>query len=561
MDISNEIRFFALENAIKFNGKANQGAVIGKILALHPEVKNDMKNVSKIIQEIIKEVNSMSLSEQKKEFQKIEKIEKPEKKKQEGLPELPNAEPGKVITRIPPEPSKYSHLGHALSFLINYTYAKKYNGKCLLKFEDTNPEKCTKEYADAMEDDILNYLEIKPSKIIYISDDMPYMIKTAEKMIKEDKAYVCFCEREKMQDLRHKGKECSCRKKSLEKNIIEWEGMKSGKYKEGEAILRLKGDMQALNHVMRDPVLWRICYAEHFRHGKKYCVWPLYDFENSVEDCKYNVTHILRSSEFGTMRTELQDYIKDIIGCKKQTVVQYGRFNIKGATTKGREIREAIKEGKVSGWDDPSLVTLKALKRRGILQETLVELMNQIKMSSNTGKNIDWSMISSINRSILDPKVNKYFFIENPILIKVKGAPNLKIKINLHPDFPERGNRVFETSSDFFVSKNDYDNLKDGSLIRLMDCLNFSFGKEITYHSKTVEEYKKQGKMIIQWLPKSNNLVETEIRMPDNKIRKGLAEPSIKNLKLGDIVQFQRFGFCRLDHIQKEKYIFWFTNN
>jgi len=556
--MEDKIRFFALENAIKFKGKANPGAVIGKILSLNPEAKKDMKTLSKKIQEIIKEVNSMSLDEQEKEFSKTKKIKKPKKIKQEGLPPLPNAVTGKVVTRIPPEPSKYNHLGHALSFLINYTYAEKYKGKCLLKFEDTNPEKVTKEFADAMEDDILNYLQIK-AKIIYISDDMGYMYKEAERLIKMKKAYVCFCKREDMQELRHKGKECKHRTTSLGDNLEEWKNMIKGKYKQGECVLRLKGDMNSNNHVMRDPVLFRITYAEHFRHEKKYCTWPLYDFENSVMDCKYKITHILRSSEFGSMRTELQNYIKDLLGYKKQEIVQYGRFNIKGATTKGREIRELIAKGKVTGWDDPSLVTLKALKRRGILRETLVELMNQLKISANTGKTIDWSMISSINRSILDPNVNRYFFIQNPVKIKINGAPDLKLELKLHRDYPTRGKRIFKTNTEFYITKEDKKKLK--GLNRLMDCLNFEVkGNNYLYNSTKVDEYRKNGRMIIHWLPVSNDLVNIEIRMPDNKIIKGLAESSIGKLKEGDIVQFQRFGFCRLDKKLKGKLEFIFTN-
>ena len=311
---------------------------------------------------------------------------------------------------------------------------------------------------------------------------------------------------------------------------------------------------------MRDPVIWRINYHPHFRHGDKYCVWPLYDFENSVEDCKYGVTHILRSSEFGTMRTELQNFIKDKIGCKKQTVVQYGRFNIKGATTKGREIRELIKEGKVSGWDDPSLVTLKALNRRGILQETLVELMNQMKISANTGKNIDWTMISSINRSILDPVTNKYFLIIDPVEIDVLQAPKQKIELNLHPDHPKRGSRLFETSSKFYINKEDHDNIRQGDLVRLMDCLNFIYETKFKFHSLNHEEYRKTGKQIIQWLPVSDNLTNVSVRMPDNNILEGLAEASISKLNIGDIIQFQRFGFCKLDSIKDNKYNFMFTN-
>ncbi|MBN2368266.1 glutamate--tRNA ligase, partial [Candidatus Woesearchaeota archaeon] len=557
-------RFFALENAFKFKGKANPGAVIGKMLAEDPGLKKDMKSLSAEIQKIIKEVNSMAFSDIEKEFNSIKpkekkKEKKPEKKKKE-LPDLPNAVKGKVVTRIPPEPSKYNHIGHALSFLINYLYSVKYSGKCLLKFEDTNPEKCTKEYADAMEDDILNYLGIK-AKVIYISDDMEKMYKDAEALIKKGKAYVCLCKREEMQDFRHKGSKC-CHCKTLpEENMKEWKNMLSGKYKQGQAVLRLKGDMDSDNQVMRDPVMFRISYTEHFRHGKKYCVWPLYDFENSVEDCRHGVTHILRSSEFGSMRNELQDYIKGLLGCKKQTVVQYGRFNIKGATTKGREIRELIKEGKVSGWDDPSLVTLKALKRRGIVRETFYELVYEAGLSANTAKNIDWSLISSINRSILDSSVDRYFFIDEPVKIKVEGAPKQKAELKLHPEHPERGMRKFSTGEEFYITKEDKTKFKSGELIRLMDCLNFETkGTKYMFHSLEHEKYRGKGKHILHWLPVSDELVKLEVRMPDNTIRKGFGETGLKNIKEGDIIQFARFGFCRLDKKEKDKLVFWFTN-
>jgi len=558
--MKDKIRFFALENAIKFKGKANTGAVIGKILSIKPEAKKDMKTLSKTINKIVSEVNSMSLEEQKKAFKNVDKIKKPKKKIVEGLPPLPKAVKGKVITRIPPEPSKYSHLGHALSFLINYTYAKMYDGKCIVMFEDTNPEKSTQEFADAILED-LEYLKIKPDAVRFASDNMEYMYEMAEKLIKKKKAYVCICDRDMMKDLRDKALCCECsNRNNVEVNLAEWKKMLKGEYDEGQAILRLRGNMESKNHVMRDPVIFRINKKPHFKQKNKYCVWPLYDFENSVSDSLNKITHILRSSEFGKMRIELQNYIKDCLGFRKQVVIQYGRFNFSGATTKGREIRELISSGKVTGWDDPSLVTIRALKRRGILPETFKELMMQMKLSRNTSKKVDWSMISSINKHILDPKVNRYFFIENPKEIKIKKAPKQEIKINLHPDHPKKGSRTFKTHNEFYVCKQDFMNFKKGKLVRLKDCLNFEAGKEHVFHSLDHEEYKSKGNMIIQWLPKSKNLVKVEIRMPDNNIKKGLGEAALKTLKSGDIIQFTRFGFCKLEEIKNNTYKFIFTN-
>jgi len=560
MDLKKTILKYALQNAIKFNGKANPGAVIGKVFAENPSLKSKAKEVSKEVQEIIKKINKIHIKEQLKQLQKLapELLEKKEKEKKE-LPELPNAK-GKVVTRIPPEPSKYNHIGHALSFLLNYLYAKKYNGKCILRFEDTNPLTAKQEYVDAMKEDVLDYLDIKPDKIVFVSDDMHKFYKLAEQLIRKDKAYVCFCSREKMQEFRHKGKECDCRKKAISKNIEEWKNMLNKKYKEGECSLRLKIDMKAANHVMRDPVIMRLCYAEHYLQKKKYPVWPMYDFENAIEEELCGITHILRSSEFGSMRVELQDYIKDLFGFKKQTIVQYGRFNILGAITQGREIRKLIEEKKVVGWDDPRLVTLRALRRRGIIKETFYELVLEVGLSK-AETNLDWSRISSINRSILDPKAYRYFFITDPIEIKIENAPQQKLELDLHPD-NKKGGRKFLTKDRFYISSDDYKEFKEGKLYRLMDCLNFvKKNKKFVFDSLVVEIYRKKGDKIIHWLPKEKDLVKVEVLMPDAKIKKGLAEKTIKKLKVSDIIQFARFGFCRLDEIKGNEYKFWYTHD
>lgn len=549
------IEKYTLQNAIRFNGKANIGAVIGKVLKQKPELKTKIKDLAKEIKEVVKRINQLSIEEQKKRLQRTAPELLKKKIQKRELPELKNAVKGKVTTRLPPEPSKYNHIGHALSFLLNYLYAKKYNGRCILRFEDTNPVTSKQEYVNSMKEDVLKYLDIKPDKTVFASDDMGKFYKLAEKLIKEKKAYVCKCDRETMQKLRNIGEECECRKNNVEKNIELWNNMLGRECKEGEATLRLAIDMSSKNYVMRDPVMFRISYAKHYKQKTKYCVWPLYDFENTIEDELCNITHILRSSEFGEMRIELQNHIKDLLNFKKQTIVQYGRFNIKGAVTQGRKIRELIEQKKVIGWDDPSLVTLKALKRRGFVKETFYELALEVGLSP-APTNIDWSIISSINRSILDSKCNRYFFINDPIKIKVQGAPKQKPSLKLHPDFPKRGKRIFGVKDEFYITRDDYKKLKDGKLNRLMNCLNFvKKGNKFIFDSLDYEKFREKGDKIIHWLPVSG-LVKIEILMPDKKMVKGLAENHIKKLKIGDVVQFMRFGFCRLDSKNK----FWFTH-
>ena len=539
------IKKHALLNAVEYGGKANAQAVMGKVIAEKPELKNDMATVGRETAKIVKEINSWPLEKQKKELEKFGKIKKEEKVEREGLPPLPNAEMGKVVTRLPPEPSKYNHIGHALSFLINYMYAKMYKGKCILRFEDTNPEKVRKEYVDAMKEDVLDYLDIKPDKVVLTSNDMKKMYGYAEKIIKEGKAYVCTCSREKMQAMRHKGEECECRNRSIEENMKLWKNMLGKKFKEEEAVLRLNIDMQALNQVMRDPVIFRITYAPHFIQKNKYCVWPLYDFQNSVEEELCGITHILRSAEFGEMRIELQNYIKDLLGFRKQTVVQYGRFEVDGAITQGREIRKLIEEGKIKGWDDPRLVTLKALRKRGIVKETYYNLAKKLGLNPTSAK-IQWHMIAAENRKLIDPVSPRYFLVGEPIEIKLDKLPMRIVKAPLFPG--KRKFRKIPVTKKVFVDKIDLTQYR-GKEVRLMHFCNVILDKKAKVTGKALKDVPK-----IHWVSSKN--FNMKIIMPDAKEVEGLAEPEVSKVKPNQTVQFERIGFARCD----KKGLFYFAH-
>jgi len=530
------IKKHVLLNAVEYEGKANSQAVLGKVLAERPELKKQIAKVGKEIAKTVKEVNSWSLEKQKKELEKFGKITKPKKVERKDLPPLPNAKIGKVVTRMAPEPSKYNHMGHALTFLINYMYAKRYKGKCILRFEDTNPEKVKKEYVDAMKKDAIDYLGIKPNKIVFSSNDMPKMYKYAEKLIKSGDAYVCVCPREKMKKLRWKGIPCECRERSVKDNMSLWKKMVNKKMKEGEAILRMKIDMKSLNRVMRDPAIFRIIYAEHFLHKNKYCVWPLYDFQNVVEDELCGVTHILRSAEFGKMRIELQNYMKGALGFKIQEIVQYGRFEVKGAITKGREIRKMIEEGKIRGWDDPRLVTLKALKKRGIVKETYYEVAKRLGLNPASSL-IQWEMIASENRKIIDKKAKRYFFVGNPIEIKLDRLISKSVKAPIFPG--KRKYRHIPTSKKIFVEKIDFTQNR-GKEVRLMHFCNILLNGRAKVTSKKLKEIPK-----IHWIGTKN--VKIKLIMPNAKEVEGLSEPEIKKVKSGDLVQFERIGFARCE--------------
>ncbi|MEM3405970.1 MAG: glutamate--tRNA ligase [Candidatus Pacearchaeota archaeon] len=544
---------YALKNAIEHNGKAISNFVLSPLFQ-HGLKKDKIKEIFLKIEEIVKKVNSLSEEEQIHEFNKISnkitKINKKEKKEKDILRKIKKKNK-KIVTRIAPEPSKFCHIGHALSFLLNYLYAKENKGKCYLRFEDTNPDKESQEYVEAMKEDIINYLGIKPDKITFVSDDMLKLYKYAEELIKKEKAYVCFCPRDKIKNLRKLGVECSCRKKNKRQNLIEWRRMIKGIYKEGEATLRAIGDMQSLNYVMRDPVLFRIVEKEHFKQKNKYAAWPTYDFYNPIEDSLMNITHVLRSNEF-EVRAEFHDYLRKILNLKKPEIIQYGRFNVIGAITKGREILELIKSKKYIGWDDPRLVTLKALRRRGIVKETFYELIKQIGLEKKQA-NIDFNIIAAINRKIIDKKAKRYSFVANPISLKIENKPNIKeIEVKIHPEKKEK--RKIKIKENIFISQEDYEKYLEKE-VRLMHLYNIRIEKEkaIFTSLENKEELPK-----INWV---SEFVKAKVLMDNAEWVNGYASSDIKKLKKNEIIQFERFGFVRFDNINKNKeYEFWFAH-
>tara|TARA_Y100000310_G_scaffold241784_1_gene245862 strand:+ start:24934 stop:26601 length:1668 start_codon:yes stop_codon:yes gene_type:complete len=554
MGIEETVRKYALQNAVKFKGKANVGAVIGKVLAENQELKKDMKKLSKQIQKIIHEVNSLPKDKQEKELEKYS-FKEVVKEEKDIFSVFDIKENEKVVTAFPPEPSKYPHIGHAKSMFLNYELAKKHNGKFILRFEDTNPKLADKEFYKIHLDNY-TWLGIKPDLIDYASDHMEEFYDLAKKLITKSYAYVCSCSQEKIRKERFQGKECTCRYLLEKKHLERFE--KLFKAKEGEMILRLKGYMQHENTTMRDPALLRVIKDSHPRQGKKYHVWPTYDFENAVMDGIETVTHRLRTKEF-ELRNELQRHLQTVLGFNKTKIYEFARFNLEGVESSGRIIRELIKKKKLIGWDDPSLTTIVALRRRGFVAEAIKSFVLSTGINK-TESTLTWDDLIMHNKRILDAKANRYFFIHDAKEIKVEKAPEQTVKLKSHPD-AEESIREFKVKDEFYIEKDDFKKFKNGKLYRLMDCLNFKKkGTKFIFHSTEHEKFKKHGDLIIHWLPKEKDLVKAEVLMPDKKLIKGIAEPLTKKLNENDVIQFTRFGFCRLDKKEKSKLEFRYSH-
>jgi len=546
MNTKKEIRKIALENAIKYKGKAALGAVVGKTLAIFKNKKPT--EVIPIVNEIVKEINNLTLEEQQKEFESLGGKKEEKKHEEHDLFAFLKIKHGeKIITAFPPEPSKYPHIGHAKAIFLNYELAKKYNGKFILRFEDTNPVLAKKEFYNIHLENY-SWLGIIPDKIDYASDHMREFYKYAEILIKKDKAYCCTCSQEIIKKNRFNGIACDCRSRSLDENLKLWKKMPE--MKENSVIVRLKIDLKHQNTTMRDPTIFRIIKAAHPRLKKKFKVWPNYDFENSVMDGLEGITHRLRTKEF-ELRAELQHYIQKSLGFKETFSYEFARFNLEGTESSGRIIREKIKNKEILGWDDPSLTTLVALKRRGFLPEAIKEFVLSTGISK-AESTLQWDDLIMHNKRLLDSKANRYFFVENPKKITIKNAPSIAAEVPLHPDFPERGYRLLNTERNFYIQ----DNLEKGKPYRFMHLFNFQDNLFIS------QGYNQDlGAKLIHWLPVTKELIHIEIVMPDSSIKKGLAESSIKKLKIGSIIQFERFAFCILDRKKDKKFIFYFTHH
>ncbi len=439
---------YALINAYTHKGgKANPKAVIGKVLGENPELREKAREIVPLVNEVVEEVNSLSLEEQEAKLREIypEFFEEKEEKKggeKKGLPPLPKAEKGKVVTRFAPNPPDGAfHLGNARAAILSHEYARMYDGKFILRFDDTDPKVKRPEpiFYEWIKED-LEWLGFKIDEIHIASDRLEIYYDYAEKLIKMGKAYVCTCPPEKFRELRDKGIACPHRDEPVEAQLERWRKMLNGEYKEGEAVVRIKTDLNHPNPAVRDwPALRIIDNPNHPRTGNKYRVWPLYNFASAIDDHELGVTHIFRGQEHAENETR-QRYVYEYFGWEYPVTVHHGRLSIEGVILSKSKTRKGIEEGKYLGWDDPRLGTIRALRRRGIRPEAIRELIIEVglKRSDTT---ISWDNLAAINRRIVEPIANRYFFVADPIPMYIEGAQEFTAEIPpLHPpDYPERG--------------------------------------------------------------------------------------------------------------------------
>lgn len=566
-DLLLTIRKHVLKNASDF-GKANPGAVAGKVIAECPEAKADMRGTMGQINAEIARVAGLSKEQIETEMKGFEYAEK--KKEEKRALEVPDAVMGKVVTRFPPEPSGYPHIGHAKAAYLDQEIAVQNGGKMILRFDDTNPEKESQEFVDAIKEG-LAWLGIGyEKKVSFTSDHIPAIYRCLEQLFKKGKAYVCTCSQEKISEGREKMLPCPCRGLPVEDVLSRWKRMLDNGpagYREGQAVVRFIGDLQSLNTVMRDPSLARIIVAPHFRQGTKYRVWPNYDLAVVFMDSIEGITHPMRTKEY-ELRDELYFSLIDEFGFKRPNLIEISRLQIKNAPISKRLLKPLVDGKKVMGWDDPRLPTLKGLARRGLLPAALKDFVLSFGLSKVESEPT-WEALLALNRKLLDPVAPHFFFVSDPMKLEVKGLEKKTIQLKKHPK-EMMGHRDIIASPHLYIARMDSASIKSGEIFRLKDLCNVKLVKKgQSLHGDLMPDLMVEKK--IQWVS-MDGAIACEVLVPKDLLdqdgeydvnslesKKGFCESACRFLDVGTVVQFERFGFCRLDKKEIDKLTFIYT--
>ncbi len=536
-----KIRAYALENAIEY-GKAREDKVLSRLFN-EGLGRGEVKKILPKIKKEVKKINKYDKKTKKLQFGKIKNLIK-KKRERKGLKELKNAEE-RVRLRLAPFPSGALHIGNAKTYILNALYAEKYDGELLLVIDDTIGSKEKQIVKDAYKliPEAFDWLNIKYKKpIMYKSDRLKIYYRYAKKLIKKGEAYVCECSKKELRENRRKGVECSCRQFPAKKQLERWKEM--FKSEPGDFTLRIKTNMQDPNPAFRDRVLFRISDRKHPKVGKKYSVWPMLEFSWAIDDHLLKITHIIRGKDL-MIESEMERHIWGIFGWKEPEIIHTGMAKIQGAKISKSKAQKEVKSGEYSGWDDPRTWSVQSLKKRGFQPEAIKKFVKKMGLSEKD-VTIPIKKLYAINRKMIDRKADRYSFIKNPKKLKIKNKPKInEVEVTIHPE--KKTKRKIKIG-DIYIPKEDYEKYK-GKEVRLMHLFNVKLREE-KFTSKENKDIPK-----IHWVSEN---VQAKIMMPNGEWLEGIAEKGVKNIKKGEIIQFERFGFVRLN--KNKNFEFWLTH-
>lgn len=378
-----------------------------------------------------------------------------------------------VITRFPPEPNGYLHIGHAKSICLNFGTALKYDGKCNLRYDDTNPAKEDMEYVNSIEEDV-RWLGFEWSERLWSSDYFDTMYDAAVSLIKQGKAYVCNLTADEIREYRgtltEPGKESPYRNRTIDENLELFEQMKRGEFSDGEAVLRAKIDMASPNINMRDPVIYRVVHAPHHNTGDKWCIYPMYDFAHPIEDAIEGVTHSICTLEFEDHRP-LYDWVVREVGFwpEPPRQIEFARLNITNMIMSKRHLKRLVEEGTVEGWDDPRMPTIAGIRRRGYTPEAIRKFCDEIGVAK-ANSTVDIAQLESFIRDDLQDRVEARNVVMDPIKVIITNYPEGETemcRVENNRNVPEMGEREIHFSRELWIDGEDFMEVPEKKYFRL----------------------------------------------------------------------------------------------
>lgn len=430
--------------------------------------------------------------------------------------ELESGKVKSVYTRFPPEPNGYLHIGHAKSLCLNFGIKEKYNGKCNLFFDDTNPSKEKTEFVDAIKEDI-KWLGFKWDKETYASDYFENIYAFAVELIKKGKAFVCDMSPEEISACRgtltEPGKESPARNRSVEENLELFAAMRDGKFADGEKCLRAKIDMASPNINMRDPVIYRILRRTHHRTGDKWCIYPMYDFAHPICDYMQGVTHSLCTLEFEDHRP-LYDWVGIELGFNpKPRQIEFARLNVTNLVMSKRYLKKLVEENFVDGWDDPRMPTLAGIRRRGVPAEALKDFCGRIGVCKANSE-VQISYLEACIREYLNLRAERAMAVLNPVKVTISNYPEGKteeVEFDINPNEEEKRTRKIAFSRELYIDADDfslnpppkYFRLKKDGYVRLKSAYIVRCDEVITDDAGNVKE------LICSYVPESHSGSDT----------------------------------------------------
>ena len=532
------VRKYALRNAVKFEGEATVGPVMGKVMGEVEECREDPEGTKELVNEIVGQVNELSLDEQRAELEK-EMPEFFEKEEEEEEHKLPEIEAETVKMRMAPYPSGPLHIGNARMVILNDEYVKRNDGRLVLFYDDTIGSETKRLLPEAydMIKEGLEWLNVEWHETYYKSERMDIYYEYGRKILEMEEAYVCECDQESLREKREAGKECEHRDRPKEENLELWEKMLEGQVEEGAAVVRLKTDMQHPDPAFRDRVLFRISKNEHPKVGNRYSVWPLLEFSWAVDDHLIDMTHILRGKDL-VIEDRMEEYIWDLFGWDKPEFLHYGMLRLKDINLSKSEFQRQLRDGELDSWEDPRTWSLQSLRRRGIQPEAVREFILDFGMSE-TDIEVAPSKLYAKNREMIDEEANRYFFVPDPVKIELVGEiePE-KAKVARHPSDLDRGYRELEVGEEVYIPKKEWEEFQDEE-IRLKNFCNI----ELSGKKGKITGFENKDILKIQWLCDG---MDINVEMPDSSVEKGLGEDNLEETNVGDIVQFERYGFVKI---------------